>query len=161
MATGAERVNPATLKRFIYRFARFNLSRTASDRHMGSRRRRCRWPPPDQDPQRRVSVLTSSTCRPVRRSGIARRATATTLSATPRRGHRHCGSSTPAPGRRIRRDGSVESRCTGTASTWSTGRAPNTRRRRSVQSLWVPRPINQQVRGRAPETSASFSKSVT
>jgi hypothetical protein len=27
--TGAERANPATLKRFIYRFARFNLSETA------------------------------------------------------------------------------------------------------------------------------------
>jgi acyl-CoA synthetase (AMP-forming)/AMP-acid ligase II len=28
MVTGAERANPATLKRFIYRFARFNLSET-------------------------------------------------------------------------------------------------------------------------------------
>lgn len=29
MVTGAERANPATLRRFIYRFARFNLSETA------------------------------------------------------------------------------------------------------------------------------------
>ena len=29
VVTGAEHVNPATLKRFIYRFARFNLSETA------------------------------------------------------------------------------------------------------------------------------------
>lgn len=29
MATGAERVNHATLKRFRYRFSRFNLSETA------------------------------------------------------------------------------------------------------------------------------------
>jgi hypothetical protein len=103
---------PAMLKRFIYRFARFTSARRQSDRHTGSRRRRCTRPPPDQDAHRRVSVLTTSTCRPVRRSAArAKRATATIWSVTVRRGHRHCGSSTPIPGRRIRREGSVKSGC--------------------------------------------------